>query len=71
VATFARVQDIWLQALESCLGSRALAQAVKLMGDGLYYSATFLSAGATAPRVSDDELEAVLEQVDALVARRQ
>jgi AcrR family transcriptional regulator len=68
VETFARIQDVWLEALESRLGSRALAQAVKLMGDGLYYSATFLSAGATAPRVTDEELEAVLEQVDVLVA---
>ncbi|MCG2621909.1 TetR/AcrR family transcriptional regulator [Arthrobacter sp. I2-34] len=67
-ATFAGIQDVWLEALESCLGSRALAQAVKLMGDGLYYSATFLSAGVAAPRVTDEELEAVLEQVDVLVA---
>ncbi|NKX55661.1 TetR/AcrR family transcriptional regulator [Arthrobacter mobilis] len=70
VQTFARVQEVWLGALESCLGSRALAQAVKLMGDGLYYSATFFSAGTTGPRVTDEELEAVLEQVDALVARK-
>jgi AcrR family transcriptional regulator len=70
VRTFARIQEVWLEALEASLGSRALAQAVKLMGDGLYYSATFFSAGAAGPRVTDEELEAVLDQVDALVARK-
>jgi AcrR family transcriptional regulator len=66
---FSRIQDLWLKALEEALGSRPLAQAVKLMGDGLYYSATFFSGNAQSADVTDEEMEALLEQVDALVAR--
>ncbi|EMY32602.1 TetR family transcriptional regulator [Arthrobacter crystallopoietes BAB-32] len=66
---FARIQDLWLKALEQALGSRPLAQAIKLMGDGLYYSATFFSGSALSSEVTDGEMEALLEQVDALVAR--
>ena len=67
--TFARIQELWLEALEQALGSRPVAQAVKLIGDGLYYSATFFSPDAQQNQLADGEMEALLEQVDALVGR--
>ena len=51
------------------LGSRPVAQAVKLIGDGLYYSATFVSPDAQQNQMADGEMEALLQQVDALVGR--
>ena len=67
--TFARIQELWLEALEQALGSRPVAQAVKLIGDGLYYSATFFSPDAQQNQLADGEMDALLEQVDALVGR--
>jgi hypothetical protein len=67
--TFAHIEELWLDALEKALGSRAVAQAIKLMGDGLYYSATFFSVSGQPAKVTEAEMEALLEQVDALVAR--
>ncbi|TJY68972.1 TetR/AcrR family transcriptional regulator [Arthrobacter sp. CAU 1506] len=67
--TFAQIQALWLDTLELALGSRAVAQAVKLIGDGLYYSATFVSPDAQQKQMADGEMEALLQQVDALVGR--
>ena len=67
--TFARIQELWLEALEQALGSRPVAQAVKLIGDGLYYSATFCSPDAQQNQLAEGEMESLLEQVDALVGR--
>ena len=67
--TFAGIQELWLDALEQALGSRPVAQAVKLIGDGLYYSATFFSPDAQQYQLADGEMDALLEQVDTLVGR--
>jgi AcrR family transcriptional regulator len=67
--TFAHIEGLWLDALEKALGSRPVAQAIKLMGDGLYYSATFFAGAGQPAKVTEAELEALLEQVDALVER--
>lgn len=64
---FAEAQALWLDSLEEALGSRSLARAVKLMGDGLYYGATFFSAEAGLSQVSTEELDDLLRQVDVLV----
>jgi AcrR family transcriptional regulator len=65
-ATFVLIQEQWLGALEEELGSRAVARAVKLLGDGLYYDAAFF-AGAGSERQSGDELKDVLAIVDLIV----
>ena len=64
--TFALIQEQWLGALESELGSRAVARAVKLLGDGLYYDAAFF-AGAASEQQSGDDLKDVLAIVDLIV----
>ncbi|MBG6179265.1 TetR/AcrR family transcriptional regulator [Arthrobacter sp. CAN_A1] len=62
---FAQIQALWLGALESSLGSRSVARAVKLMGDGLYYDAAFF-AGSGANQEFGNEMEQLLELVDLL-----
>ncbi|WP_323959798.1 TetR family transcriptional regulator [Arthrobacter sp. JZ12] len=64
--TFALIQEQWLGALEAELGSRAVARAVKLLGDGLYYDAAFF-AGMASVRQSGKELQEVLAIVDLIV----
>lgn len=65
-STFALIQELWLDALETHLGSRSVARAVKLMGDGLYYDAAFF-AGAGSKRQSEPELNELLAMVDVVV----
>ena len=65
-ASFTRIQGLWLEALEEHLGSRSIARAVKLMGDGLYYDAAFF-AGAGAERQTESELQDLLKVVDLVV----
>ncbi len=65
-STFALIQEQWLGALEAELGSRAVARAVKLLGDGLYYDAAFF-AGAGSERQSGEDLQEVLAIVDLIV----
>ncbi|WP_028280659.1 TetR/AcrR family transcriptional regulator [Arthrobacter sp. H5] len=65
-ASFSSIQELWLAALEDQLGSRSVARAVKLMGDGLYYDAAFF-AGVGAERQTEDELRELLGVVDLVV----
>lgn len=65
-ATFTLIQEQWLGALEAELGSRGVARAVKLLGDGLYYDAAFF-AGASSEKQSGEELQDVLAIVDLIV----
>lgn len=67
-ATFVLIQEQWLGALEAELGSRAVARAVKLLGDGLYYDAAFF-AGADSERQSVEDLQDVLGIVDLIVSQ--
>lgn len=77
--TFHAVQQMWLAALEECLGDRTLARAVMLLGDGLYYDAALFARGRNAAAqdsaavqgsaaVQDRDLPGLLELVDRLVA---
>jgi len=66
---FALIQELWLETLESALGSHTVARAVKLMGDGLYYDAAFF-AGSGSHQQSSDEMEQLLELVDLLQSPR-
>jgi AcrR family transcriptional regulator len=65
-ATFGSIQEQWLGALEAELGSRTVARAVKLLGDGLYYDAAFF-AGAGSEKQDRADLQEVLAIVDLIV----
>ncbi|MBM7847050.1 TetR/AcrR family transcriptional regulator [Arthrobacter roseus] len=62
---FSALEDAWLGALEEELGNRAIARAVKLMGDGLYYDAAFF-AGDSARKQTPQDMEELLLLVDAI-----
>ncbi|WP_104116061.1 TetR/AcrR family transcriptional regulator [Arthrobacter sp. B1805] len=68
-ASLAEIQERWLDALESQLGDRTTARAVKLLGDGLYYDAAFFASAGTG-RTSADDIEELLGVVDLIVAGR-
>lgn len=54
----------WLGVLHDALGDHAMARAIKLIGDGLYYNALSRAvAGKPAPAPSDDELLAVIDRI--------
>ncbi|GAB3533271.1 TetR/AcrR family transcriptional regulator [Arthrobacter tecti] len=65
-ASFTLIQVQWLDALEAHLGSRRVARAIKLMGDGLYYDAAFFE-GASSERQTEEDLNDVLAIVDLVV----
>ncbi len=67
-STFTLIQEEWLNALEQHLGSRRVARAIKLMGDGLYYDAAFFD-GAGSERQTEAELKDVLSIVDLIVEK--
>ncbi len=54
----------WLAVLHDALGDLALARAIKLIGDGRYYSALSRAvAGKPVPSTGDDELLAVIDRI--------
>ncbi|WKG04789.1 TetR/AcrR family transcriptional regulator [Mycolicibacterium sp. HK-90] len=56
----------WLNVLHETLGDRDVARAVKLMGDGLYYSALHRALGGhVAGSDTDDGLLAVIDRITA------
>ncbi|ART71948.1 TetR family transcriptional regulator [Mycobacterium dioxanotrophicus] len=56
----------WLNVLHETLGDRNVARAVKLMGDGLYFSALHRALGGhLAATEQDDGLLAVIDQITA------
>lgn len=59
------LQDAWMASLVEQVGDPAVARAVMLMGDGLYYNAALAGAAAT---VGDAEVEQLLAVVQRLVA---
>lgn len=66
---FAELEDAWLGALIKQLESRAVARAVKLMGDGLYYDAAFFAGDAKKRQPAGDMAE-LLALVDVIAPRR-
>jgi AcrR family transcriptional regulator len=56
----------WLNVLHDTLGDRDVARAVKLIGDGLYYSALHRALGGhLAKPAEDDGLLAVIDRITA------
>lgn len=60
------VSGDWLNVLHETLGDRDVARAVKLMGDGLYYSALHRALGGHV--VSTDADEGLLAVIDRITA---
>lgn len=57
----------WLNALHDALGDIDVARAVKLIGDGLYYSALHRALGGHLDRAADDDgLLAVIDRITAI-----
>ena len=60
------VSTAWLNVLHEALGDLDVARAVKLIGDGLYFSALHRSLGGhPAPIEEDDGLLAVIDRITA------
>ncbi|MBI3227679.1 MAG: TetR/AcrR family transcriptional regulator [Mycolicibacterium cosmeticum] len=58
------VSDTWLAILHDTLGDLAMARAIKLIGDGLYYNALSRAlAGTPDPATGDEELLAVIDRI--------
>lgn len=71
--TIDETEHAWLEALVDALGDVPTAQAVKLMGDGLYHAAALGSVHAATTPVSPVDvvdMDRLLEVVDRLVATR-
>lgn len=70
--TLARIQDGWYSLLLGDLGEERLARAVLLMGDGMYYHASFLEGQTreAALRQADRDREALLWVLDLMKASR-
>ena len=71
--TLAHVQEGWHSLILAELGDERIARAVLLLGDGMYYNATF-GGGATNPQTADmlksdrAALERALKVLKAAVA---
>jgi AcrR family transcriptional regulator len=63
-------ENAWLETLVEALGDVPTAQAIKLMGDGLYHAASLGAASASRPAEGTVDMEALLDVVDRLVAGR-
>lgn len=63
-ASLRRASEMWLQVLEEQIPDPAVARAVKLMGDGLYYQAIFADWEPEADSPTAEEK--LLEVVDRL-----
>ncbi|KQO62370.1 TetR/AcrR family transcriptional regulator [Curtobacterium sp. Leaf261] len=73
--TLDETEDAWLETLVDALGDVPTAQAIKLMGDGLYHAAALgIAAGgdpdAAAGRPEGVDMVALLEVVDRVVDAR-
>jgi AcrR family transcriptional regulator len=66
------VEDAWLSTLVLALGDVATAQAVKLMGDGLYHAAALgvVTGGEPEAEPEGVVMEDLLDVVDRLVTTR-
>lgn len=60
-----RASDQWLDVLHDALGDRDVAYAIKLLGDGLYFSALHSALGGQPREATDDE--GLLAVVDRMV----
>lgn len=66
-AAIEEASNNWLALLHAALGDLAMARAVKLIGDGLYYNALYRSVdGRPDPSVGDDELLAVIDRITGI-----
>jgi AcrR family transcriptional regulator len=63
-------ENAWLATLVDSLGDAPTAQAIKLMGDGLYHAASLGAASAGRPDRASVDMEPLLAVVDRLVATR-
>jgi AcrR family transcriptional regulator len=63
-ATIEAASDAWLAILHDALGDLDVAQAVKLIGDGLYYNALNRAVGGHP--VSEEASQGLLEVVDRI-----
>jgi AcrR family transcriptional regulator len=71
--TLEDTENAWLRTLEDSLGDIPTAQAIKLMGDGLYHAAAIgtTSAGANADDAPEPiDMDSILVVVDRLVDTR-
>ncbi|WIB62724.1 TetR/AcrR family transcriptional regulator [Curtobacterium sp. MCBD17_040] len=68
--TLDEVEGAWLAALVDHLGDVPTAQAIKLMGDGLYHAAALGAVAGGRSRAEGVVMEDILGVVDRLVATR-
>ncbi|MBT2503416.1 TetR/AcrR family transcriptional regulator [Curtobacterium sp. ISL-83] len=68
--TLDETEDAWLVTLVDALGDVPTAQAVKLLGDGLYHQASLGAASQTSPKPSTIDMEALLTVVDRVIATK-
>ncbi|MGO4201229.1 TetR/AcrR family transcriptional regulator [Rhodococcus sp. TAF43] len=59
-----RIRDCWMDAMAEEIPDRAIAQAVMLIGDGLYYNAAM---SGTPSIVTDDEMNELLTIVRRII----
>ncbi|MEJ8285245.1 MULTISPECIES: TetR/AcrR family transcriptional regulator [Curtobacterium] len=63
-------ENAWLATLVDALHDEPTAQAVKLLGDGLYHQASLGAASDGRPKRSTVDMEALLAVVDRLIATK-
>jgi AcrR family transcriptional regulator len=72
--TLDATEDAWLSALVDALGDLPTAQAIKLMGDGLYHAAALGVVAGQGEDSADNartiDMDSLLDVVDRLVATR-
>jgi AcrR family transcriptional regulator len=63
-------ENAWLATLVEALGDAPTAQAIKLMGDGLYHAASLGAASDVRPDRATVDMESLLGVVDRLVSTK-
>jgi AcrR family transcriptional regulator len=68
--TLDETENAWLATLVDALGDVPTAQAVKLLGDGLYHAASLGAASDVRPDRASVDMAALLQVVDRLIATK-
>jgi AcrR family transcriptional regulator len=68
--TLDETENAWLATLVEALGDAPTAQAIKLMGDGLYHAASLGAASDVRPDRATVDMESLLGVVDRLVSTK-
>jgi AcrR family transcriptional regulator len=68
--TLDETEGAWLETLVEALGDVPTAQAIKLMGDGLYHAASLGASSESRSAGDDVDMEQLLGVVDRLTAAR-